>query len=400
MENTKFNPLSLKGSTNLLNPTRIKQNVNLDEIEKSYTDVVPKHLSNNKNTAEEFLKEYEKNLAKISKESGIKFTEQHSTHHDHDHDHQHHHQHQHHQQDIHPKHEYNSDSDSVKSIDNKIENDSDNDKNEVESKDDDLSSLNDSALDDSDSDVEIIKKPLYTKSTGTLPISSNFQSKDKYVNYLTQEQKHTNEINKVIDLFDDHNDEDFSLETERKKDEIVEKLTDIETLKQSLHDDGVKFGKIPELTPESDEHLIDSVYRSLLMRNDNHRFSTLAEQMINACAYGLEGVFNGKKSYFGYSPDLTGLHNTYRLQLRRMKPDTSRCARSVFGGVSISPFARILLELTFSTITHASINAHNYTNRAISNEQAQDDLNNYESSESESGSDDESDAEKNKSVKK
>ena len=80
---------------------------------------------------------------------------------------------------------------------------------------------------------------------------------------------------------------------------------------------------------------------------------SFANDFILSGVYGLETVFNGKRQFGPYKPDLTDWHNTVKVKLRGMRFETSTIVSEIMEEYKIGPIWRIALELIPSAILHS-----------------------------------------------
>jgi hypothetical protein len=91
------------------------------------------------------------------------------------------------------------------------------------------------------------------------------------------------------------------------------------------------------------------------MRNDRRRYNTIAEDLIMAGAHGLEWAFDGKKTYFGFVPNLVGWHNTVAVRLRQMKYDTSAIVSDIVRDYNMGSATRVALEIIPSAFLYSKM---------------------------------------------
>jgi len=203
-------------------------------------------------------------------------------------------------------------------------------------------------------------------STSYSNSSTNIQNPNSLSRY-TEEQIKRKQIDSV--LSDIGETGDFSMDNEKKEDEKASLLEQIDMLTESLEDEGINLSRIPKVSSRSSYEEIESVYRTLRLKNDRKRYTTLAEEIILAGAYGLENIFNGERVILGrYKPDLTDWHQTVNMKLRRMRFDTSSLVSDIMQDYNIGSGMRIAFELIPSLFTHSRLNKHKYKNIAVSSE--------------------------------
>ena len=195
-------------------------------------------------------------------------------------------------------------------------------------------------LDDSDdSDNETNVK------TSNKPWSIDNPSDEQLIQ-ITNEEKKKEHVNKVLkDIEVTSPDEAEFLQREDEEDEMAKITEQVDLLRGNLDSEGVDLSRIAEIGPNTTRKEAKSILRILQIKNDRLRYCDFFEEGILAAAYGLEGVFNGKREILGSQIDLTGYSDTVKIKLRRMRYDTSNFISDVMQGYNISPGWRIALEL-------------------------------------------------------
>lgn len=168
--------------------------------------------------------------------------------------------------------------------------------------------------------------------------------RDSQLNYMTAEETKQNKINQVLRDIDDKELE-FSIEKEKEADDKSSMLEQIDMLKITLEDDGVDVSGVPSINKQSSMKDVRDVYKILRLKNDRNRYCSFAEEIILAGAYGLEYMFDGKKVWFGRTPDLTDWSSTIKVKLRRMRYETSTFVQEVMQEYNMSAGMRLALEL-------------------------------------------------------
>lgn len=176
----------------------------------------------------------------------------------------------------------------------------------------------------------------------------------------TDEQYRHNIINNVIP------GGGCSFETEKREDEKMNMLAEIDSLKESLIEDGADISRIAEVNRDSGYEQIKEVLHILRYKNDYLRYNTFAEEFVLFGVHSLEDLFDGKRSWMGYTPDLTGFHRQVGVKLRRMRHDTSQVVSDVMHGYNIGPMTRIFLELFPSLILYSRMRKHHEGDRTYS----------------------------------
>jgi hypothetical protein len=129
-------------------------------------------------------------------------------------------------------------------------------------------------------------------------------------------------------------------------------IEQISHLRMSLEESNIDCNliEIPDISWSEDQ--IRSVLNTLSLKNDRVRYVAMADEVILGIAEGIEALFDGSRSIFGWQPDYRGYHNTVNAKLYRMRFDTSQVVGSVIEHFRIGPLARIALELLPSFILY------------------------------------------------
>lgn len=174
--------------------------------------------------------------------------------------------------------------------------------------------------------------------------TSAFDRGDKQIKKMTQEETRQKHINRVLSTVDDK-DAEFDIDKERDEDEKTSLLERIDMLRDTLYDDGIDTSTVPQVDRNSSLAEIRDVHKILRLKNDRSRCCGLANELILAGAYGLESLFDGKREWFGHSPDLTGWSDTVKVKLRRMRYETSTLVQDIMQDYQMGPGWRLLIEL-------------------------------------------------------
>ena len=145
---------------------------------------------------------------------------------------------------------------------------------------------------------------------------------------------------------------EFDMTIENEADEKALMLDEIDILVEILKDADIDISRTTLPTQSSTLKEISDVRNSLRLKNDRQRSTTLAVETILALSQGLEYVFDGKKAYFGVTPDLTGYTSTVNVKMRNMRYDTSSFVNGIMRSQNYGPGTRLLIELVPSMILY------------------------------------------------
>jgi hypothetical protein len=174
--------------------------------------------------------------------------------------------------------------------------------------------------------------------------SSNHPN-DEQLNTMTNEERKQQQVNRVLGNMELNDDDADFVQKENEEDEMARIMEQIDLLKSMLEGDGVDLSRIPEVNSGTSKKEAKSILRILQLKNDRSRYCDFFEESMLAVAYGLEGVFNGKREILGSKIDLTGYSDTVKVKLRRMRYDTGTFVSGIMQGYNISSGWRIMLEL-------------------------------------------------------
>lgn len=200
-------------------------------------------------------------------------------------------------------------------------------------------------------------------------IRGDSNTHDSYRRQITAEQKKQRILKHVLADLDDGK---FSVEKEKEEDDKAVLLEQISSLLTNLEDDGIDVSRIPEVTSSSSFKEILDVHKILRLKNDRNRYCTFAEEMILAGSHTLELAFNGRRSYFGKKPDLTGWSATVNTKLRRMRYDTSTFVSDVMQEYNLSHGTRIVFELLPSLFLYGRMRKSQHKDNLISSDEMND----------------------------
>lgn len=168
---------------------------------------------------------------------------------------------------------------------------------------------------------------------------------DDQLKFMTQEQKKTNYVNSAFKDIDNDDALEFDIDKERDEDEKHQLLEQIDTLRDTLDDDGINLSNVPSVTKDNTISDIRNIHKILRLKNDKNRYCSFAEELFLSGAYGLEYLFDGKNDWFGRKPDLVGWSNTVRIKLRRCRFQTSTLIKDMMQDYNLGPGLQLALEL-------------------------------------------------------
>jgi hypothetical protein len=133
---------------------------------------------------------------------------------------------------------------------------------------------------------------------------------DAHLNQMTNEERKQRHINSVLNNIEKNDDDVNFIREEEEEDEMAKIMEQIDLLKSNLESEGVDLSRIQDVNHSTSRKEAKAVLRILQIKNDRLRYCDMFEEGILACAYGLEGMFDGRKVWFGSQIDLTGWSDT------------------------------------------------------------------------------------------
>jgi len=213
-----------------------------------------------------------------------------------------------------------------------------------------------SSFSPSSADISMSRTPSYHPRTDYKYNLRPDRSYKTDLEKMTEEQQRQSRIDQVLKNMDGGMEFDESgFEKEREEEHKAILLEDIDSLRTEMTDERIDISRIPEVDASSNMVEIENVHRMLKYKYDRQRYGELARDAILTGVYALEYVFDGKRQWGPYRPDLTDWHNTVKVKLRHMKYETSTIVSDIMKEYNIGPMWRIALELIPSAIIHSRI---------------------------------------------
>lgn len=177
----------------------------------------------------------------------------------------------------------------------------------------------------------------------------------------TDEERRHDQVRDFMSSLPEDDSKFVSLEDTKREDEKLIMLEEIDSLMTSLaEEDSRALATIPKVTQNDDYALVENVLRRLRLKNDRTRYTSFADEFLLWGSQCLEEVFNGKRTWFGKQPDLTGWSKEVQVKVRRMRHDTSTIVSEVMHDYNIGPMMRIALELVPNMFMYARRRKQNH----------------------------------------
>lgn len=191
--------------------------------------------------------------------------------------------------------------------------------------------------------------------------SVSLKERSSELSNKTDEERRHHQVRSVMKDMGAVDSNLINLENARKEDEKAIMLEEIDFLWSTLEEeDAPGLDKIERPDENDSYEKIEGVLRRLRLKNDRQRYTTFADEFLLLGAASLEDIFDGKKTYLGKRPDLTGWKKEVQVKLRRMKHDTSTLVSYVMNEYNVGPGMRILLELIPNAFIYAGRKKSNY----------------------------------------
>lgn len=147
-------------------------------------------------------------------------------------------------------------------------------------------------------------------------------------------------------------DSDTLDEFEEEKCLLLEK---IDSMLEIIHDAGVKIKDIPTVSEENSLSDIRAVHKRVKRKYDTMNYSETGGHIILGATQAVENIFNGRRSLFGYRPDLTGFSDRYvRAKLPSLKKEAAQLVSDKIESYGFSEITNILIQLIPGAIFHAT----------------------------------------------
>lgn len=198
------------------------------------------------------------------------------------------------------------------------------------------------------------------------PENNNVMFKDMTLKRMSDEQKKQRILQNAlssINIEPMNGGEKVSLDAEITRDRKNMLLEEINMLRTSLSDEGTNISDVSEVDSDNTFMEIENVYKQLRYRNDHKRYFLFATELAQMGASALEWVFDGKKNYLGFSPDLTGWGATLNIKMRRLNYEMSSVVSTGMRNHHINEVSRIALELIPSMFLHSKMRKGRYLSK-------------------------------------
>lgn len=151
-------------------------------------------------------------------------------------------------------------------------------------------------------------------------------------------------------------DSDTLDEFEEEKCLLLEK---IDSMLEIIQDAGIKLKDIPTVSEKDSLSTIQAVHKRIKRKYDTMNYSETGGHIILGATQAVENIFNGRRSLFGYRPDLTGFSDRYvRAKLPSLKKEAAQLVADKIESCGFSEITNILIQLIPGAIFHATTRRH------------------------------------------
>lgn len=159
----------------------------------------------------------------------------------------------------------------------------------------------------------------------------NVDNSDVVNNYINSVKTDTTDMNGEID--------------EELGDEKMLLIDKIDEIRIILNKKKINLDNVPIVNYSSSLQEIKYTYRLLQIKNNRDLTINLTNTVIKVGVNFLEKVFDGNKTYFGVSPNLTGYNKVVQLQLKDLNIESEQISSDFFNRQSASPALKMALAL-------------------------------------------------------
>jgi len=156
---------------------------------------------------------------------------------------------------------------------------------------------------------------------------------------------------KADNVNDEDNDDNYELEHEKLTDDKSIMVEQIESLKDELRLD--KNDKRFMVDEDDEYSKVRAVWERLQYKSQLQTYDTIFTEAIYFGTGLIEKLFDGKKAYFGYRPNMEGWSDTVKLQLKRMQPQKTKVVSGMVKNYPITEGASIVIHLVLSGILYS-----------------------------------------------
>jgi hypothetical protein len=161
--------------------------------------------------------------------------------------------------------------------------------------------------------------------------------------------------------FTDSSKKNFSSKTyeEEIDDEKILLMDKIDEIKKILYKKNISVENVPIVNYKSSLAEIKYTYRLLQVKNNRDLNINFTNNMVKISISLLEKVFDGKKTYFGITPNIVGYSKVAQLQLQDLHIESEQLSGEIFNRESTHPAFKIAAALIPGMIYYSSTRTNN-----------------------------------------
>lgn len=156
-----------------------------------------------------------------------------------------------------------------------------------------------------------------------------------------------------------------SFEEEQRREEKLQILDSITSLKKELSKLGISLQNIHEVNENNSYEDVRTIYRMLLYKKNTKINYEIARDFILCGIDGLTYCLNGQETSWGRMPDLRGWDATAKTKMASLKVELSSIVSESLRYYGIGPLGQIGLSLVPSAIVHMNMNGRQQNRQQI-----------------------------------
>ena len=193
----------------------------------------------------------------------------------------------------------------------------------------------------------------------------------------------TQTFEKTFSNYKEHVSEPTSLPPQPEDDDIIAMKEEIDDILMAIEESypGITDQHRYILDQCNDHNIIKPKLEFLRRRYNRVRSQSLGKELILSGVALMESLFDGKREFGSYKPDLTGWSNTVRPKVRRLQNETATVISEIMDSYRLGPWFRLGIELVPSAILYSRMRKTQYGQKGYNPDmmsEAFNDLNSYD----------------------
>ena len=182
---------------------------------------------------------------------------------------------------------------------------------------------------------------------------SNYSQQQNFYHQKTKEEERQAALKQFLNTGKDEHDtsDKYELEHERLVDDKVYMVEQIDDLIDELQVD--RDDSRYRVSDGDSYDSVRTVWERLQYKSQLKTYNALFNEAILLVPEVVEHIFDGKKEYFGYKPNMEGWGDTVKIKLRQMKPQTSKVVSGLAQNYKISEASSIIFQLFLSGVLYS-----------------------------------------------